>query len=208
MSFIPGAGASSLNLETLPQDKPFLPIRIPVLQPSFCSGLPVLFLNSQSLDTCPGRLRAHVNGKHPTWIPALHWVPWVCPKCKVVARLPSVVTLHPPNLAGHIFSSCCQLLRCKLCVKRCFLAWEIPEFTGLCSASLGCPQQPHQKVTEALPLWNSESSTQCCNFLKSSSVLSAQRVEVDSNFYGFFWSLSTCQVAHRNPEFGPQTFCL
>ena len=44
MSFIPGAGASLLNLETLPRDKPFLPTRIPVLKPSFCSGLPALFL--------------------------------------------------------------------------------------------------------------------------------------------------------------------
>lgn len=30
------------------------------------TGLPVLFLNRHSLDTCLSRHRAHVNGKHPT----------------------------------------------------------------------------------------------------------------------------------------------
>lgn len=42
-----------------PQDKSSLPTCTPGLQPSlqllFCSGLPVLFLNSRGLDTCLGR---------------------------------------------------------------------------------------------------------------------------------------------------------
>ena len=92
MSFIPGAGASSLNLETLPWDKPFLPICIPVLKPSFCSGLPALFL-----------VRAWTHAladSEPMWMVSIQPEYLPCTECPGLAQVQGgcspPISCHPP----------------------------------------------------------------------------------------------------------------
>lgn len=71
-------------------------------------------------------------------------------------------------------------------MKRCFLAWEIPESLWP-SVPLRSrePSGIHtQKADVALSLWNSGSGKHCCSFLKPSSILSTPREEVDRIYTG------------------------
>ena len=113
--------------------------------------------------------------------------------------------LSPPSRPGWphflpLLSTANQELR----VKRCFLAWEIPESSYPSVPRLRGALGIHtQKPDVALSLWNSGSSSVVAflNLLQSCLPRGWRWIHLP----GFFGSLSLCEAAHRNSEFGPLT---